>query len=171
MKANGQRTYHRHSLKDKALVNFIYDFRAKVDVRSADASIKPTALKCHGVCKNISAEGLCFVSAKRLKRGEKLDLEFYVADCNPPLHMQGNVRWSKEASGSRPAHSQFDTGLKLTTIEGRAVGDSIHFDETYKLYWSDVLELISGKWKQFIKLKKPYKISGATLKTLFPPKY
>ncbi len=151
MKDNDQRNHHRHSFKDKALVDFIYDFHAKVDVRSAEVSVKPTALKCHGVCKNISAEGLCFVSEKQLKRGEKLDLEFYVSDRNPPLHMQGNVRWSREAPGFRPAHSQFDTGLKLTTIAGRAVHASIHFDEAYKLYWSDVLELISGKWKEIIR--------------------
>jgi len=71
MKENNQRTYHRHPLKDKALVNFIYDFRAKVDIRSAEASIKPAAIKCHGVCKNISAEGLCFVSRKKNKKRRK----------------------------------------------------------------------------------------------------
>ena len=43
--------------------------------------------------------------------------------------------------------SQFDTGLKLITIEGKAVHDSIHFDETYNLYWSNVLELISGEYR------------------------
>ena len=151
MKENNQRTYRRHPLKDKALVNFIYDFHANMDVHSAEASIKPAAIKCRGVCKNISAEGLCFVSRKKLKRGEKLDLKFYISADNPPLHMQGNVRWSKKSLGSQPTQSQFDTGLKLTMIEGRAVHDSIHFDEAYKLYWSDVLELISGKWKQFVK--------------------
>ena len=154
MKTNGQRTYRRHPLKDKALVNFIYDFHANVDVRSAEASIKPAAIKCQGVCKNISAEGLCFVSRKKLKRGEKLDLKFYLSADNPPLHMQGNVRWSKKSPESRRTQSQFDTGLKLTMIEGRAVHDSIHFDEAYKLYWSDVLELISGKWKQVIGVVK-----------------
>jgi len=154
MKKNSQRTYHRHSLKDKALVNFLYDFHANVDVRSAEESIKPAPIKCQGVCKNISAEGLCFVSRKKLKRGEKLDLKFYVSANNPPLNMQGNVRWSKAAPGSWPAYSQYETGLKLTTIEGRAVGDSIHFDETYKIYWSDVLGLISEKWKLFIKMNR-----------------
>lgn len=154
MKKHDHRTYQRHPLKDKALVNFIYDFHANVDVRSAEASIKPAAIKCQGVCKNISAEGLCFVSRKKLKRGEKLDLKFYISADNPPLHMQGNVRWSKAVPGSRPRFSQFDTGLKLVTIEGRTVGDSIHFDEKYNLYWSDVLELISGKWKQFVKVNK-----------------
>lgn len=151
MKTNDQRVYHRHNLKDKALVNFIYDFHAKVDVRSAETSITPKILKCHGVCKNISTEGLCFVSEKRLKRGEKLDLEFYISDSNSPIHMQGNVRWSRKASRSQPAHSQYDTGLKLTMIEGKTVRDSIYFDEEYKLYWSDVLDLISGEWKQFAK--------------------
>jgi hypothetical protein len=151
MKTKDQRTHHRHPLKDKAIVDFIYDFHAQVDIRSARTQGKPETLKCHGVCKNISAEGLCFVSEKKLKRGERLDLEFYVSDRNPPIRMQGNVQWSKKASGSRPARFRFDTGLRLITIEGKAVRDSIHFDETYELYWSDVLELISGRWKQFIK--------------------
>jgi len=137
-------------LKDKVLVDFIYDFYAKVDVHSAEKPTKPKVLKCHGVCKNISAEGLCFVSEKKLKKGEKLDLEFYIADSDSPIHMQGNVRWSKKAPETQATYSQYDTGLKLTTIEGRAVGNSIHFDERYKVYWSDVLELISGEWKQFI---------------------
>jgi len=150
MKKNNQRTHRRHPLKNKALVNFNYDFRAELDVSSAEEPVRPDAIKCHGVCKNISAEGLCFVSRKRLKRGEKLDLKFYISADNPPLHMQGNVRWSKAVPGSRPLYSQFDTGLKLITIEGKAVHDSIYFDEKYKLYWSDVLELISGKWKQFV---------------------
>lgn len=151
MKKNQQRTYYRRPFKNKAVVNFIYDFHAKVDVHSTEKSIKPAVLKYHGICKNISVEGLCFVSEKRLKRGEKLDLEFYVSDSNSPIHMQGNVRWSREAPGSQSAHSQYDTGLKLITIEGRAVCDSVHFDEKYKLYWSDVLDLISGEWKQFVK--------------------
>ena len=153
MKQDSQRTYRRHALKDKALVNFIYDFHAKVDVRSAGVPVKPAGVTCQGVCKNISAEGLCFVSRKKLRRGEKLDLKFYISAHNPPLQMQGNVRWSKEVPGSRPMYSQFDTGLKLITIEGKAVHKSIYFDEAYKLYWSDVLELISGKWKQVVKLK------------------
>ena len=151
MKDQDQRNYRRHPLKDKALVDFIYDFHAQVDVRSARGRVTPAEFKCHGVCKNISVEGLCFVSEKKLKRGEKLDLEFYVSESNPPLHMQGKVRWSKEASESQPAHSQFDTGLILTTIEGKAVHASIHYDEAYQLYWSNALELISGKWKQTIR--------------------
>jgi len=150
MKKNDKRNYHRHPLKDKALINFIYDFYAKVDVHSAEMPTKPKALKCHGVCKNISAEGICFASEIRLKRGEKLDLEFYIANSQSPIHMQGNVRWSKKAPESQSTYSQYDTGLKLTTIEGKDVCDSVHYDEKYRLYWSDVLELISGEWKQFI---------------------
>jgi len=150
MKKNTKRIYSRHSLKDKVHINFLYDFYAKVDVHSAEMPTKAKVLKCHGVCKNISAEGLCFVSEKKLKKGEKLDLEFYVADSNSPIHMQGNVRWSKKVSGLEATYSQYDTGLILTTIEGRAVGDSVYFDEKNQVYWSDVLELISREWKQFV---------------------
>lgn len=153
MTKDNQRSHHRHPAKHRAPVNFIYDIDAKVDVHPAGEPAPSKLSKCHGVCKNISAEGLCFMSGQKLAKGKKLSLEFYVSDGKPPLRLKGSVRWSRAVTGGGTAPSLFDTGLKLITIEGRRVHDSVHYDKMYKLYWSDVLELISERWKQTIRAK------------------
>ncbi len=72
--------------------------------------------KFSGISKNISVEGICFTSEKKIKANSKLVLEIWLPFESNPLHLEGEVKWSHL---SRPEENKgmFDTGVKLFTID------------------------------------------------------
>ncbi|MDD5355832.1 MAG: PilZ domain-containing protein, partial [Candidatus Omnitrophica bacterium] len=98
--------------------------------------------------KNISAEGLCFISDRQLKKGDRLYLELYLPKREQPIRMEGQVRWSQAASAEEKENNKFETGVKLTVVEGRSVMTSIHYDEANHLVWSITLESIFGNFRK-----------------------
>jgi hypothetical protein len=142
-----KREYKRHQLEKEIPLNFEYTIDAELDF-IPQVGQENSAIKYHAVAKNLSVEGVCIQADRELTLGEHLKLEFYVRGSDIPVHMQGQVCWSKEACDERG----FDSGLILKTIEGRTVHETVHYDEVYKVYWSDVLEIITEIQKK-IRLK------------------
>lgn len=120
-----------------------YDVRIRVKfviIASIFRSI--LAHKHFGLSKNIGAEGICFFSHSQLGEGDLLALGVYPPNVKTPVRMEGQVIWSKEATEESEGKHMFLTGVKIFTVDGKSVADSIHFDEEYKVIWSVLLESI-----------------------------
>jgi len=111
---------------------------------------RPAKRKYRGVSRNVSAEGLCFVSDKKLTRGDRLDLEVYLPGEERAIEMIGDVQWCApvEPSSLTARHGpSFQTGVQVVSVEGQPVRESVYFDTTYQVAWSMVLESILGKFR------------------------
>ena len=67
-----------------------------------------------------------------------------------PIPMEGEVRWSQPSSKK----GCFDTGLRIATVDGKTVSDTIYTDETYHITWSAVLESVFGNFRKFAQNQK-----------------
>ena len=139
-----RRHYQRYDTDMRIFYRVSYDIETKVKF-----SLMPAARaisvshKYSGRTRNISIEGLCFASRKKLNKGDSILLEVYAPGVSEPVKMSGSVQWSKGVEGRKAV---FHAGVKLESVNGKAVG--VHFDETYKVFWSDVLESVFGSFKK-----------------------
>ena len=155
-----RRKHKRYNTAGKVSFNVIFDFVTKINYQIIDlGQEKLLSQKYAGLSKDISAEGLCFISPQKLEKGDILRLEVYVPEQSKPVTMDGEVRWSGKISsrglgflkGREKGRGAYATGVKLLTIEKKPVSDSIYFDEKKQVAWSAVLESIMG---QLLKKKK-----------------
>lgn len=69
-----------------------------------------------GALKNLSIEGICFMSDSKLEPGTIIKVEAVLPSRTNPLRLEGEVRWAqskKEIDGKE----MFEIGVKLFTIE------------------------------------------------------
>lgn len=146
-----RRKYPRYDTELKLYYNVKYELKMRVIFRVMGSAMKSLVMhRYSGVSKNISAEGLCFVSKKRLKAGDILQLEVYAPNSKVPVKMEGEVRWCTDGDGK----NMFQTGVKLTSVNGRSVMETIYFDKEYKVVWSEVLNAIFSNFAAMIKEHK-----------------
>lgn len=147
-----RRKYYRYDTEMKVYFRVSYDVRTKVMFQVIDIGKKKNMLKKHpGISKNISVEGLYFVSKKELAKGDILLLEVYAPNTKVPNLMEGEVRWSHKNPKDIKYKDMFHTGVKLITVNGKSVTDSIYHDKKYEVDWSIVLEAVFGSFKKMIK--------------------
>ena len=144
-KQKERRTSLRYDTKVEIYFNLKYDLKTKIDFHIIDDEKEQPTQKYAGFSKNVSSLGISFSSDKEVVVGHILALEVYLPESKEPLEMIGEVKWCKEN------YEKFDAGLKLLTVEGYDVEESLNFDETYKIEWSIVLERILGDFKKFSK--------------------
>ncbi|MGD9015695.1 MAG: PilZ domain-containing protein [Candidatus Omnitrophota bacterium] len=150
-----RRKYQRYNTEMEVYFRVIYDIRTKVRFQVLDIHKPGHPLKKYfGISKNISVEGLRFVSKKKLKKGDILLLEVYAPNVKIPIQMRGEVRWSRKLLHGPKKKNLFHTAVRLTLVNGRSVADSIHFDVGYKVAWSTVLEAVFGGYKTMVKKLK-----------------
>ena len=147
---NEKRHYERYETQVKVYFNVDYKFQAKVEYQLVGKDKERfLSRRYFGLSRNVSSEGLCFVSNKKLQKEDILSLEVYLpGDDDHPIYMLGEVRWSEEVKGEKDSSQKFTTGVKLLTVNDKPVAPSIYFDETNKAFWSPVLESIFGKAKK-----------------------
>lgn len=149
-----RRKYSRYDTDMKISFKVKYDIKTKVKFRVINSQQIPDTRKYSGVSKNISVEGLCFISTKKLEKGQRLSLEVYVSNMKEPVQMEGEVRWSQELPPQTKMKDMFHTGVQLISVKDKSVADSIHFDSEYKVMWSVVLESVFGNFVTMVnKLK------------------
>lgn len=68
------------------------------------------------ITKNLSTEGICFVSDRKLEPGSVLELEILLPSHPQPLHLEGRVVWLCPLQ-QQEAKEIFDVGVKLFTLE------------------------------------------------------
>ncbi len=151
-----KRRYERYDTALKIYFDFAYDIKTKVKFQLIDRKkAKTLSPKYSALSKNVSAEGLCFASRKKLQKGDYLNLEVYLPGAVTPVRMQGEVRWSlvMPAAADMTDPGAYQTGVLLMTVNGESVPETIHYDKEYRLHWSVVLESVLGSFKNVVKGK------------------
>jgi len=69
-----------------------------------------------GITKNLSIQGVCFVSDKELQAGTVITLEVNLPTQEEPLLLEGEVRWS-QISENQGEEGMYETGVKLFTVD------------------------------------------------------
>ena len=148
---NEKRKQKRYEAEQKIYFDFSYPMETKMRFQVSDNINKSHSKRKYlALSRNVSSEGLCFVSQKKLKKGSFLDLEVFLPGDQEKIHMEGEVKWcdcAQENPLNELENQQFDTGVKLVSVEGKPVQETIHFDEIYQVEWSTVLEAILGKFR------------------------
>jgi hypothetical protein len=150
--AKERRKSQRYDTALKVYYQVAYDVKTKVRFQVLDAEKhKASPRKYSGISKNVSVDGLCFVSKKKLEKDESILLEVYAPNAKTPIHMRGEVRWAhtiSEASGARIASR---VGVEIVSVEGKSVSRSLHYDKKYQVAWSVVLDSLFGNFKTMVK--------------------
>lgn len=145
-----QRKHERHDYREQVYFDFIYDFQAKVEFEPRpEDSAKDSPQRHEGITRNISTQGLCLTTDVPVAAHSFLDIHVYLQTRDEPVRLQGEVRWNKIIAVDQNGNKRFDVGVHLTGVNGKSVQDTIHFDENYHVYWSDVLELLLGEFRKY----------------------
>lgn len=147
---NERRKYYRYDTEMKLYFRVSYDVRTKVAFQVLGDD-EDKSKRYFGISKNISVEGIYFVSKKELKKGDRLLLEIYAPKSKTPSFMEGEVRWSHKIPEDQKYSDMFHTGVKLITANGKSVADSIYHDKKYEVDWSIVLEAVFGSFNEMIR--------------------
>lgn len=153
-----KRKYKRYNTEAKIYFDFAYDLETKVEFELLEEGKEPGSKKKHlAVSRNISAEGLCFVSHKSVQEGDLLYMEVYLPSMTEPIQMRGKAKWcdavseaSTYALDDKKNKQMYQIGVIVSSVDGKSVGDSIHFDEDYGVNWSVVLESVFGSYKMLM---------------------
>ncbi|OGX09090.1 MAG: hypothetical protein A2Z88_08245 [Omnitrophica WOR_2 bacterium GWA2_47_8] len=150
MKSPDKRKYDRYDTEVKVYFYVNYEVKTKVDYQVLDKKQKKLEHeKHHATTRDVSAQGMCFLSNEKLNKGDWLYLEVYVPKSKKPIPMEGEVRWSENMKEDKKEKSKFYTGVQLKAVNGIPVDASIYFDESYRIVWSAVLESILGNFRKF----------------------
>lgn len=145
-----KRQYERFDTEVKIYFQVAYDLKTRVEYQILDKDkAQVSSVKYEAVSKNVSAEGLCFTSKRKLEKGNFLLLEVYLPKQTEPIPMQGQVAWCRAVVGSDMAGHQFDTGVRLSTVDGKSVPESVYRDPKHQVLWSAVLEAVFGNFRVF----------------------
>ncbi len=140
-----RRKYSHYDTELKIYFEVKYDMNTKIEFsvikKSQNEAMKH---KYAGICRNVSAEGLCFASEKKMKRGDLLLLDVYAPNTKKPVRMEGWVRWSRKLMRGPGATCAYHTGVLLISAGGNLIADSIYFDKDYKVAWSAALDSLFG---------------------------
>lgn len=148
-----RRQHKRYETEAKIYFHINYDLKTKVTFQLFDKIKKIFSSKKHlAISKNVSPSGLGFFSDQKLAVGDMLSLEVYVPGIDTPIPMQGEVRWCTVNSDytqmvKKLGLGKYETGVRLLTVDGKSVAETVHYDETYQVEWSIVLESVLGSYR------------------------
>jgi len=153
-----KRKYKRYNTEARIYFEFSYDLETKVEFELIKNGKKERSKRKYlAVSRNISAEGLCFVSHKAVKGGDSLYMEVYLPSVVEPIHMRGEVKWCDAVPGfstyvldNKKNKQMYHIGVILSSVGGDPVNESIHFDKEYGVNWSVVLESVFGSYKMLM---------------------
>ena len=147
-----RRKYVRYDTDMKVYFHVKYDIKTRVKFKVIKGGEEH---KYSGLCKNVSVEGLCFVSNKELSNGDLLLLEVYEPIVKGPVIMEAKVRWCKKLPLDKKGKQMFSAGVQIISVNGKSVPPSIHIEKEYRVAWSTVLDSLFGNFAAMIrKLKK-----------------
>ena len=154
MTPSGQerRRYERYSTDAKVYFCVTYTLDAKMKFQVLDRQAhEPVSYEKHlAQGRDISLEGFSFTSDKKLQKGDRLALELFIAEKKEPVRLEGEVRWSERVYPSEKYEDKFNTGIKLLTVEGKSVLESIHYDDGNRVAWSAVLDYVFGNYRHLV---------------------
>jgi len=130
-----------------------FDYAAATELKYQVEEGRNRLKEYEGVSKNISANGLCLTSSHKLAIGQHLHLEIFLSKGVQPIHMDGLVCWC-DPSLTGKKKLMFNAGIKLQSVEGKSVDETIHMDEKYHVLWSNVLESVFGTFRKLMQERK-----------------
>jgi len=163
-KNQDKRKSKRYNTEIEVYFDFAYDLETKIKFELIDKEKEKSLSKLYqAISRNISAEGLSFVSHQNVEPGNFLHMELYLPSTKDPIHMTGEVKWSKIASSSYEQYGLksekdeaiYQVGIRLASVNNKPVLKSVHFDTEYEVNWSVVLESVFGNYKML--MGKKYK--------------
>ncbi len=161
-KTNDKRKYDRYETDVKIDFYVSFDVQTKIDFRVKDPQKGiPSPEKYSAISKNVSVEGLSFISTKELSKDDVLWLDVFIPTARQPIRMEGVVRWCREfiSKNKKDKIKSFESGVKLVKVDGNPVEKSIVTDPIHHITWSVVLEAVFGKFKHMV-LKDRKKFSS-----------
>lgn len=127
-------------------VNF--DLKTKINFQVKDKTRKDySAEKYQALGKNVSAEGVGFISKVKLKKDDRLRMDVFIPAVKDPVVMEGVVRWCQLIEKHPPATELFETGVRITVVNGESVEKTVFIDRIHNIAWSGVLESVFGSFK------------------------
>lgn len=143
-----RRRHTRYDSEVKVVFYTSFNFEAKLDFRFKKPDEKDFShAKYYGTTKNISAEGLCFMTNMELCKRDSLWMELFLPSQDKPVLIQGRVRWSRVQKPASSGEKQVETGITVLSVNGEEVQKTLVLDEVHKIYWSNLLECVLGEYK------------------------
>ncbi len=75
----------------------------------------PSQTRIRAATKDLSCDGLRFISEHKIDKGSMLDINLAIPSANNPVHIKGKVIWSKKISEDDAA--PFEVGVESVRIE------------------------------------------------------
>jgi hypothetical protein len=150
--AQERRISQRYDTALKVYYQVAYDVKTKVRFQVVDdrhEKLRPR--KYYGTSRNVSVNGLSFVSKKKLDRDDHIALEIYAPNTKSPVHMRGEVRWAHTILGPSGKRIASRVGVEIVSVEGKSVVRSLHYDKKYSVIWSVVLDSLFGNFKSMVR--------------------
>ena len=148
-----KRKYARYETDAKVEFRVPYDFRAEVDFKITEEVIEGRDHTYIGYSKNISVHGLSFESPKRLEMGDLLWLDLHLPKSDQVVFMQGEVCWCKPLDSAMEGKPRFQAGIQIAKVDGLDVEQTVYFDKTYGVVWSELLERVLGGFAKITRKK------------------
>jgi len=139
-----KRKYPRYDTDARIEFRVPYDFRAEVDFKITEEVIEGRDRTYVGLSRNISVHGLSFESPKRLEMGDLLWMDLHLPKSDQVVFMQGEVCWCKPVETSMENKPKFQAGIQIAKVDGLDVEQTVYFDKTYGVVWSELLERVLG---------------------------
>ncbi len=143
-----RRRFERYDTSAEIYFRVTYDVKTKIRYKLLDKEDETAYRKYLAIGRNVSVQGIAFTSFKQLNQGDKLHLEVYLPGSKEPVHMDGEVRWSKGLDPDQEMNNQFVTGVRILDVMGRNVDETVRLDEKTNVQWSIVLESILGQFRR-----------------------
>lgn len=150
-----RRKYPRYDTEVKIFFHVTYDIKTKVKFKVLVGHHKGlSSHKYSGISQNVSAEGLGFISHKKLEKGDLLFIEVYEPKMRRPVKMEGQVRWSRKLPEKDKGNDLYHTGVRVILVNDKLVADTICFEKKYNVMWSAVLQSVFGSFAAMLRKTK-----------------
>ncbi|OGX05968.1 MAG: hypothetical protein A2Z88_02750 [Omnitrophica WOR_2 bacterium GWA2_47_8] len=149
-----RRQYPRYGAKDQIAFSLLFDVQTKIKYQILTGGGETILSKKYpGISKDISAEGMCFLSSNHLNNGDIIRVEVYKQESSRPIYMDGEVRWCKPVVVKSKDTDKFEIGIKIFNVNKKPVTTQQRGD--VRVVWSEVLEAIIGDPQKVVTGKKP----------------
>ncbi len=138
-----RRKFERYGSSAEVSFKLLYDVQTQIKYQIIDTQGERILSKKYpGLSQDISAEGLRFTSSEKLNKGDILRVEVYTRGNDKPVILDAEVRWCRPNAVSNNSGNRFETGVKIMSVNNKIVAETIRFDKTKGVIWSEVLEIL-----------------------------
>ncbi len=150
-----RRKYSRYETDARVEFRIPYDFAAEVDFKITEEVIEGRDRVYVGHSRDISVRGLSFHSSKHLEPGDLLWMDLHLPKSKEVVFMRGEVCWCRPVEAPLEGKPLYQAGVQIATVDGLDVEQTVYFDKTYGVVWSELLERVLGGFAKINRKKTP----------------